>query len=50
MTLKAIGLVCKDLSKTQEFYALFGLEFQEAGSLNHLEANLDCGMRLIRRT
>lgn len=47
MLLDAIGIVAKDMNKTVEFYHLLGLDFQEAGSPNHLEATLPSGLRVM---
>jgi catechol 2,3-dioxygenase-like lactoylglutathione lyase family enzyme len=46
MSLDAIGIACKDIQKTIQFYGLLGLEFKEFGE-GHFEATTSGGMRVM---
>ncbi len=47
MSLDAIGIVSKDISKSVEFYAILGIELKEAGGTEHYEGTTDSGVRLM---
>ena len=47
MSLDAIGIVCRDLAKSVQFYGHFALDFQEVGGPDHLEAKTSTGLRLM---
>ena len=47
MSFDAIGIVCEDLSKSIEFYSLFGLKFEKFGEGDHVEATTKSGVRLM---
>lgn len=47
MILDAVGIVCGDLKESQRFYNLLGLQFQQAGGPEHVEATTTTGLRLM---
>lgn len=46
MSLDAIGIVCKDIYKTIEFYRILDIEFKEYGG-SHYEATTKSGFRIM---
>ncbi len=46
MGLDAIGIACKDIQKSLEFYALFHLAFKKLGE-DHYEATTPQGLRIM---
>lgn len=46
MSLDAIGIACKDIKKTIEFYQFFELKFKEFGE-EHFEATAPNGLRIM---
>lgn len=46
MSLDAIGIACKDIKKSIEFYQLLGLNFKEFGE-EHFEGTAPNGMRIM---
>lgn len=47
MNLSAIGLICKDLKASIDFYSHFSLKFHALGGEDHYEAQLPNGVRLM---
>lgn len=46
MSLDAIGIACRDIQKTIQFYEIFGLQFEKSGD-DHYEATMPSGLRLM---
>ncbi len=46
MSLSALGMACKNVAQTIEFYKYLGLEFKQCGE-EHFESELASGMRLM---
>lgn len=47
MGFDAVGIISKNLSRTKEFYELLGLQFQEVGGPEHIEATTKSGVRIM---
>lgn len=46
MNLAALGIACKNIQQTIEFYQLLGLQFEASGE-DHYEATTPSGLRLM---
>ncbi|MFW2331946.1 MAG: VOC family protein [Nitrospinota bacterium] len=47
MSFDAIGIVSSDLQRSVKFYEILGLNFEEVGSPDHLEAKTSSGIRIM---
>ena len=48
MSFDAIGIACKDIKKSIQFYELLGTQFKEFGE-EHFEATTSSGVRIMPR-
>ncbi len=47
MSLDAIGIVSKDITKSIKFYGILGIELKETGGPDHLEGTTPSGVRIM---
>ena len=47
MSFDAVGIICKDIQKSIEFYKILGVGFQQEGGPGHYEFKTSSGVRLM---